>query len=139
MMASDYTVASAEARFGAPEVTIGVSAPLEGLMLPWIVGLNRARAMFYTGTQLDAEEALHVGLVHEVTAPDECVPRATKVAQSLAALPAEGFVVQKTLLYQFISSGSLAAAIDASRYATSLQFATDDTKDALGAFVGRKR
>jgi enoyl-CoA hydratase len=138
VMACDYAVASATARFGTPELTIGVSAPLEGFLLPWIVGLGWARAMFYTGRQLNAEEALRLGLIQEVTEPDSCLSRAIEAARRIAALPGDGFRIQKRLLYRLIAGGDLESVIEASRYAASLQFVGQDTADAMGRFlVGR--
>lgn len=135
----DYAVAAANARFGAPELTIGVAAPLEGFLLPWIVGLGHARRLFYTGQQLDAAEAQRLGLVHEVTELDRCRRRAVEVAKEIASLPGTSFRVQKALLRQLVSTGHLESVIEASRYATSLQFADRATADALGRSLSRRR
>jgi len=135
----DYAVAATNARFGAPELTIGVAAPLEGFLLPWIVGLGHARRLFYTGQQLDAAEAQRLGLVHEVTELDSCRRRAAEVAKEIASLPGTSFRVQKALLRQLVSTGHLESVIEASRYATSLQFADRATADALGRSLSRRR
>lgn len=140
VMCCDYAVASESARFGAPELTLGVAAPLEGLLLPWIVGLGHAKAMFYTGRQLPAGEAFRVGLVHEVVEPDRCVARALEVAGVVARLPGDGFAIQKRLLYRLISTGHLDAVIEESHLATSLQFASDEVREGIARFLsGRKR
>lgn len=135
VMVCDYAVASTTARFGAPELTIGVAAPLEGLLLPWIVGLGRARAMFFTGKQIDAYEAAQIGLVHEVAEPDSCLRRTVEVALEIARLPSDGFQIQKRLLYRLVSEGDLESVIEASHYATSLQFARQDTAEAMERFL----
>ena len=139
VMACDYAVAAATARFGTPELTIGVSAPLEGFLLPLIVGLGHARRMFYTGQQLDAAEAHRLGLVQEVTEPDGCRHRAIEVAKEIASLPGTSFRVQKALLYQLVSSGHLDSVIEASRYATSLQFADGAAASTLSQSLSRRQ
>lgn len=138
VMVCDYAVAASGARLGAPELTIGVADPLEGLLLPWIVGLGVARAMFYTGRQLDAETAQQLGLVHEVVDQSRCLERAREVAEQLASLPGGGFQIQKALLYRLVSSGDLDSVIEASRYATSMQFADSETPRALERFLNRR-
>jgi enoyl-CoA hydratase/carnithine racemase len=139
VMTCDYAVAAETARFGTPELTIGVSAPLEGFLLPLIVGLGHARRLFYTGQQLDAAEANRLGLVQEVIGFEECRPRAVAVAKEIASLPGESFRVQKTLLLELISSGNLDTIIEASRFATSLQFADPTTAGALRQSLSRRR
>jgi enoyl-CoA hydratase/carnithine racemase len=139
VMSCDYAVASSNARFGTPELTIGVAAPLEGFLLPSIVGLGRARAMFYTGKQIDANEATDLGLVHEVTSPESCLERAVEAARRIGDLPSDAFRIQKGLLYRLISSGSLDSVIEASRYATGLQFSRRDTANAIERFLSRSR
>lgn len=137
-MVTDYSVASTSAQFGAPELSIGVAAPLEGLMLPYLVGLARAREMFYLCEQVDAEEARSIGLVNTTAAPGDVRDRAAEVALRIGSLPSDGFRVQKALLYRLISSGDLDAAITESHYATSLQFADPATGEAMSRFLGRK-
>lgn len=138
VMACDYAIAATTSRFGTPELTIGVAAPLEGLLLPWIVGLGHARRLFYTGHQLDASEAARLGLVHEVTEPERCRARAVEVAREIAALPGASFRIQKELLHQLVSTGNLEAVVQSSRSAASLQFADDATTGSMRRFLSRR-
>lgn len=138
-MSCDYTVAAPHAVFGAPELTIGVAAPLEGFLLPYFVGLARARAMFYTGARLSAEEAVAVGLVNEVAAADVLIPRAAEVARAVAHLPGTGFRVQKALLHRLLSTGDLEAVIRESHHLTARQFAGPETGEAMRQFLERRR
>lgn len=138
-MSCDYVVAASSARFGTPELTIGVAAPLQGFLLPWIVGLGRSRAMFFTGEAVQAEEAQRIGLIQETVPLENCVSRAVQVTERMAALPGGGFRIQKELLNLFISTGDLDAVIEASHYATAGQFATPATGEAMRAFLARRR
>jgi len=137
-MSCDYIVAARHAAFGAPELTIGVAAPLEGLLLPYFVGLARARALFYTGERIQAEEALAFGLINEIAAIDELRERAIELAQAMARLPANGFAVQKWLLYSLLSTGHLEEVIRESHHLTSRQFATSEVREAMSRFMDRR-
>lgn len=138
-MSCDYVVASASAQFGTPELTIGVAAPLEGFLLPWVVGLGRARAMFFTGEAIAANEAHHAGLAQEIAPADECVSRAVAVAGRMADLPGRAFSIQKRLLNLLVTTGNLTAVIEASHHATAAQFADSATSEAMRAFLDRRR
>jgi len=84
----DFRVASSEARFRAAFLSMGVG-PEMGLsfFLPRIVGLPMATDLLLSDRKLKADEALACGLVHEVVAPAEVVPRARALAEELAAKP----------------------------------------------------
>ncbi|MFH5823087.1 enoyl-CoA hydratase/isomerase family protein [Georgenia sp. AZ-5] len=137
-MSCDYTVAAPHAVFGAPELTIGVAAPLEGLLLPYFVGLARARALFYTGARLSSEEAVAVGLVNEVAPADGLIPRAVEVARAISGLPGSGFRVQKALLHRLLSTGDLETVIRESHHLTARQFAGPETGEAMRQFLDRR-
>lgn len=139
VMSCDYVVAADTARFGTPELTIGVAAPLEGFLLPLVVGLGHARRLFYTGQRIDAAEAQRLGLVQEVASQAECRRCAIDAAKKIASLPGTGFGVQKSMLRQLILTGHLDAVIESSRYATSLQFADKATGAALSRSLPRRR
>jgi enoyl-CoA hydratase/carnithine racemase len=134
-MSCDYAVAAPHASFGAPELSIGVAAPLEGFLLPYFVGLARARAMFYTGNRVDAEEAVAIGLINEVTASERLADRATQVARAMASLPADGFAIQKGLLHRLVSTGDLEATMRESHHLTSRQFAGGAVGEAMARFL----
>lgn len=137
-MSADYSVAATTAKLGTPELSIGVAAPLEGLLLPYLVGLSRARELFYLCTRVDAERATEMGLVNETVPPEDLHARAQEVARRIGSLPSTGFRVQKALLYRLISSGDLDAVITESHFATAMQFAEPNTGEAMTRFLGRK-
>jgi enoyl-CoA hydratase len=137
-LSCDYTLAAPHATFGAPELTIGVAAPLEGLLLPYFVGVARARAMFYTGTRMDAQEAVTTGLINELASAAELLVRAKERARTIADLPGEGFSIQKLLLHRLHSTGNLEAVIRESHHLTSRQFTRPTTGQAMTRFLSRK-
>ena len=60
--------------FGEPEIRFSASPPV--VVMPWLVGLKKARELLYTGDLIDAEEALRVGMINHVL-PDEALEDTT--------------------------------------------------------------
>jgi cyclohexa-1,5-dienecarbonyl-CoA hydratase len=69
--ACDIVIASDRARFGQPEIKLGVFPPIAAILLPRIIGERKAREMVLLGEILDAREALRLGLVNQVAATGE--------------------------------------------------------------------
>ena len=85
-LACDIRIASANAVFGCSEVQRGFHHCDGGTVrLPLIVGLGNALRMQLTGEPIDAQEALRIGLVSQVTPPDELLPAAERCAAAIAA------------------------------------------------------
>ena len=71
-MCCDFRIASSKAKFGQPEVGLGITPGFGGTQrLPRLVGSGMARQMLYTADVIDASEALRIGLVNNVVAPEE--------------------------------------------------------------------
>src|SRR3954451_18999804 len=102
-LACDFRIASTRARFGQPEILLGIIPGGGGTQrLPRLIGAARAKDMILTGRQVDAEEALRIGLVDEVVEPGDLFDRAMARAAELAA----GAVVAHGLAKQAIDVGS---------------------------------
>ncbi|MGH7646968.1 MAG: enoyl-CoA hydratase/isomerase family protein, partial [Gemmatimonadaceae bacterium] len=84
-LACDFRIASTAARFGQPEVNLGLIPGGGGTQrLPRIVGLGAALKLVLTGDMVDAAEALRLGLVEEVVEPAALLDRALALAESIA-------------------------------------------------------
>ena len=79
----DMMVASENARFGTPEINVGLLGASAHLSL--MMGRHKAREMFLTGEQVTAQEMYRIGAVREVTTPDKLMDTALELAQELAA------------------------------------------------------
>src|SRR5271165_5682179 len=79
----DFTIASAEAKFGYTEVRIGFVPAIVSMFLLRQVGEKHARDLLLTGRIINAEEAFRLGLVNEVVAPDQLMQRARELASEL--------------------------------------------------------
>ena len=82
----DIRIASENARFGQPEVTLGITPGFGGTQrLARIIGTGKAKEMLYTGRTIDAHEAHRLLLVNNVYSSDELMPAAEKLAATIAA------------------------------------------------------
>lgn len=85
-LACDLMVASEKARFGQPEINLGLIPGFGGTQrLPHRIGQARARELIMTGEMFDAKTALEWGLVNKVAAPDQLLPEARKLADKIAS------------------------------------------------------
>src|SRR5438094_10417657 len=86
--ACDIVIASERARFGQPDITLGVFPPVAAILLPRIIGEKRARELILTGELIDAAEALRLGLVNYVVPAAELEPKLLSVLAKLRDLSA---------------------------------------------------
>ena len=134
----DLRVASVRAKFGMPEVKVGIPSVIEAALLPHLIGFGRARELLMLGEIIDADTALRWGLVERVVALDALDREIeTMVAAILAAGP-QAIRQQKALMQAWERlpvDRAIAAGIDAFVRA----FETDEPKRMLSAFAKRKR
>ncbi|HUR70265.1 MAG TPA: enoyl-CoA hydratase/isomerase family protein [Candidatus Thermoplasmatota archaeon] len=104
-LCGDLRIASTAARFKPAYFKLGV-APDGGStwLLPRLVGFTRAQELLFHDRVVDAAEAKELGLVHDVVAPEELMPRALAEARALAAGPAFALAAAKRLLAETTSS-----------------------------------
>ena len=81
--ACDIVIASQRARFGQPEIKLGVFPPVAAVLLPRIVGEKRARELILTGELIDAAEASRIGLVNHVVPSDQLEQKTQEVLSKL--------------------------------------------------------
>lgn len=85
-MACTMRLASDNAKFGQPEVKLGIIPGYGGTQrLPRLVGKGIAMQLVLAGEMISAQEALRIGLVNEITAPADLIPRAEAIAQKIVA------------------------------------------------------
>jgi enoyl-CoA hydratase/carnithine racemase len=106
-------------------------------LLPRIVGLARATELLMLGDKISAEEALRIGLVTKVVAPDSLMSDARALAARLAAGPAFAVGMTKTLLNQELDA-DFASAIEAEAQGQAICMQTPSFREAYDAFRSRK-
>jgi enoyl-CoA hydratase len=85
-MACDLIIASDKARFGQPEINLGLIPGFGGTQrLPRRIGHPRARHLILTGDMIDAKTAVEWGLINQVVAPEQLIATARQVAEKIAA------------------------------------------------------
>ena len=134
-MHADIIVAGEGARFGQPELLVGL-VPGGGATqrLPRLVGRHVAMQMFLTGETLDAERAAQLGLVSTLVAQGFAVRRALDLAAGIAALPEFAVRQVKALVRQSMNS-ALDAGLASERLAFQLMFASADKTRRIGEFL----
>jgi cyclohexa-1,5-dienecarbonyl-CoA hydratase len=96
--ACDIVIASDRARFGQPEIKLGVFPPVAAIQLPRIVGEKRAREMILLGEMIDASEALKIGLVNHVVPVADLNQHAEALLVKLRDLSAVSLQLTRTAL-----------------------------------------
>ena len=96
--ACDIVIASERARFGQPEIKLGVFPPVAAILLPRIIGEKRARELIMLGDMIDAAEALRLGLVNYVVAAAELEPKLFSVLAKLRDLSASALAMARAAL-----------------------------------------
>lgn len=131
----DFAVAAEGTRFFFPEVTWGLFVT-GGVteILPRLVGLQRARDMILFGEKFDAHQALEWGLLREVVADADLLPRATELARRIAALPV-GPVRDLKRIFARRHGAGLEAAMAAETAATVRGFLDPETEKRIASFA----
>ncbi|ORA30847.1 enoyl-CoA hydratase/isomerase family protein [Mycobacteroides abscessus] len=135
-LAADIRIASADAKFNAAFVRVGLSGGDVGTSwaLPRIVGLGRAAEMSLTGRFVLADEALRIGLVTSVTSSEDLLATAYKVASMIIANSPLGMRLTKQVLQENVDAPSMSAALAVENRNQVLATRTSDMSEALLAF-----
>ena len=138
VFACDLVIAAKNARFGFPEVNIGVTITNGGTYyMPRKVGLARARELAYTGEFIDAREAHRIGLVNRVVEVGEERPEATRLAQRIASRAPVAVQLHKVMLDAALES-SLEAALNFETEALVQTAMTHDNLEGTNAFFEKR-
>jgi enoyl-CoA hydratase/3-hydroxyacyl-CoA dehydrogenase len=134
-MACDARLAASSAMFGQPEIKLGIIPGFGGTQrLPRLVGVNKALEMNLVGDPVLADEAFEFGLVNRVVDDHELLDTALAWARRLAQDPP----VALEQIKRVSAAGDLDAGIDAEKRAFAQAFASDDAKEGIAAFLGKR-
>ncbi len=134
-MACDVRFAAPGARFGQPEVNLGIIPGWGGTVrLPRLVGMARARRMLLSGDPIDADEAYRIGLVDAVVDGSLLVARAVNLAERLASLPPLALKEIKALLADPAPNGQARETEAMGRL-----MLTQDAMEGVRAFIEKRR
>src|SRR6478609_3193352 len=134
-MACDVRIAAEAAVFGQPEIKLGIIPGFGGTQrLPRLVGPNKALEMNLVGDAIPSDEALEFGLVNRVVPDHELFETALMWGRKLAAQAP----VALGLIKSVSGNGDIDAGIAAEKQGFAAAFASDDAKEGIGAFLGKR-
>ena len=134
----DVRIASTAATFSQAFVKRGLHPDWGGTyFLPRAVGMAKACELIFTGEIIDAPEALRLGLVGRVVAPEELLPTARELARKIAAGPPVAIRLAKRALYHNLET-DLRAALEFETFAQNVCRETDDAAEGIRAFVEKR-
>jgi len=138
-MSCDIRLASENARFGQPEILIGLIPGWGGTQrLARLVGMGRAKELIMAGGQIDAKRAYEIGLVNQVYPLDQLIPEARKLAKKMEGLPGFALKMAKHAI-NFGYDLSLDNAMRLETQCCSQCFSTDDQKEGMKAFLEKRK
>lgn len=138
-LACDFVYAADTARFGLPEITLGIIPGFGGTQrLPRAIGKNRAKELIFTGKMISAQQALELGLVNKVCPADDLMAEVKKTALEMAAKGKVSLMAAK----QAINAGmdvdlATGCAIELNCFA--LTMASPDAREGTAAFLEKRK
>jgi enoyl-CoA hydratase len=137
-LACDFIYASDKAKFGQPEVKLGILPGFGGTQrLSRRVGLGIARELIYSGRMIGPEEALRIGLCNAVVPRRELFERATETARAIAAVGPGAVAAAKRVMREG-ADRDLRAAIELEASAFASCFELYDQKEGMSAFLSKR-
>lgn len=134
-LCADIRIASEKAKFGQPEVGLGITPGFGGTQrLPRVIGLSKAMELILTGRMIKADEALSIGLVDKVVPPEALMDEALALANVIAANAPVAVRNSKAAIRRF-TGASLRGDLEKEAELFGACFATHDQKMAMEAFV----
>jgi len=137
-MACDIRISTQNARFGLPEINIGVLPAGGGTQrLPRLIGASWAKELLYTGDIIDAQEAYRVGLVNKLVKDNDLIQKAGKLALKLGQKSA----VAMKMIKQSVNHGmdtDLLTGLKNEAQCFKVLFETEDRKEGMSAFIEKR-
>lgn len=137
-MACDIRICSSNARFGQPEVGLGITPGFSGTYrLAKLVGQGMAKEMIFTGRAIKADEALKIGLVNAVYEPEELMDKALTMAKKiLKNAPLALKYAKQCINESYDLNADEAIELECRNFGKC--FATADQKEGMGAFLEKR-
>jgi len=134
----DFTLAVPDAKFGYTEVRIGFISAIVSTFLLRQVGEKHARDLLLTGRIITAEEAHRLGMVNEVVATEQLLPRAREIADQLLENSPASLVATKRLLTE-LRGVELQAQLQAAIKANAAIRSTEDFREGISSFLEKRK
>ena len=137
-MACDIRLASSKAKFGQPEVGLGITPGFGGTQrLSKLVGKGMAKMLILTADTINAEEAYRIGLVEKVVEPEELIPCCEEIAKKIASKAPIAVGMAKTCINKGYHLDMFSGcALEAEAFGGC--FGTEDQKEGMKAFLEKR-
>ena len=138
-MACDIRIAGTNAKFGQPEVGLGVMAGFGGSQrLPRLVGAGIAKELLFTGAMIHAERAYEMGLVNKLVEPSEVINEAINMAKKIATQSPHGVSMSKKAVNEGLNLNlDQALSLEAELFGSL--FTEKDQKEGMSAFIEKRK
>ena len=138
-MACDIRIASEKAKFGQPEVGLGITPGFGGTQrLPRIVGISKAMELILTAKTIGAAEALEIGLVSQVVPPEELMDKAMELANAICANAPIAVAESKRCIRMGMQTDiATGSAFEAEAFGVTC--GTQDKNEGMGAFLEKRK
>jgi enoyl-CoA hydratase/carnithine racemase len=138
-MCADLRYAAEDAQLGQPEIKLGIIPGAGGTQrMPRLVGLSRAKDIIFSGRMVQAKEALEIGLVDAVFPADQVYERALESAREFAKGPGAALRAAKVAI-NWGTRADLRTGLVIERETFADLFSTEDQKEGMRAFVGKRQ
>ncbi len=138
-MCCDIRIASENARFGQPEINLGIIPGIGGTQnLTRLIGVARAKELIFYGDTIDARTALSLGLVNRVVSPDQLMLETKSFAQKLLSKSSIALALAKKAVNAGVETGYF-AGLNMENECFSQCFATEDQKEGMSAFLEKRK
>jgi cyclohexa-1,5-dienecarbonyl-CoA hydratase len=137
--ACDIVVASDRARFGQPEIKLGVFPPVAAILLPRVIGEKRARELILLGDMIDAAEALRLGLVNYVVPGVELEPKLQVVLAKIRDLSAAALAMTRSALDLGGQTSFQSALTEVENLYLNELMRTEDANEGVRSFMEKRK
>lgn len=138
-MACDIIIASEKAKFGQPEVGLGIIPGYSGTQrLPRLVGVKKAKELIFTGETIDAKEAEKIGMLNKVVPPEQLMDVSLELARRIASKAQIAVKYAKHAINSGIEV-DIDTGIGIEENLFALCFANDNQKEGMSAFLEKRK
>lgn len=138
-LACDIRYASANAKLGLPEVSLGLLPGFGGSQrLPRLIGVGRASELIFSGEMILADEAFRLGIINKVTPPEELIIESEKLIQTILTRGPNAIRAAKMAIRQGIET-NLDRGLEWEKQLFGGRFSDLETKEGLSAFLEKRK
>lgn len=135
----DIVIASERARFGQPEIKLGVFPPVAAVLLPRIIGDKRARELMLTGDLIDATEGARLGLVNHLVPSEQLAQKTEEILAKLRELSAPALEATRRAIDSARGLSFEEALGEAENLYLNELMKTEDAREGINAFMEKRK